>query len=83
MLSDARVAVLRAANAAMVMAVDPGAAAERPHFVGKTHTVRIERGTGLASIPRDGGEGWQAVLTVEDADHRPVYRAGGLYECGG
>ena len=83
LLSDARVAVLRAANLAIVMANDPGAAPERPHFVGKTHTARIERPAGAGQAWRDAGESWPAVLTVEDADRRAVYRTAGRYTCSG
>lgn len=83
LVADSRVAVLRAANAAMIMAVDPGATPERPHFVGKTHTVRIDRSPGPGEPLGDEGESWRGVLTVEDADHRTVCRTAGRYACSG
>ena len=71
LVAGLHVALLKAGNAAIVMAVDRGAASERPHYVGKTHTARIER---------LGGTG-QARLTIEDADRREVYRAQGGFAC--
>ena len=81
LMADLSVAVIKAQDMTMTFAVDGGSAKGVQHYVGKTHTARIEHAAGPGEPWGDEGASWQAVLTVQDPDHREVYRAAGTFVC--
>ncbi len=81
LLADLSVAVVKAKDMTMTLAVDGNAPSGQERYAGQTHTARIEHAAGPGAPWGDEGVSWQAVLTVQDPDQREVYRSAGTFVC--
>lgn len=85
-MSNSERAVIKLAGRMVVLASDPGGRSmplgSWARYVGKIHTIALDREGGKGTVSGEEASQWAASLTVRDPQDRIVYSATGKLECG-